>query len=82
MAMPPIFFAIAIGALSFHVLVCLYAMAYPDAVASEIAKPSRSFLAWIYLGALSVFRTIPKWISCRQACRMARSSRIAGAERS
>jgi hypothetical protein len=60
MAMPAIFFAIAIAVLSFHVLVCLYAMAYPDAVASEIAKPSRSFLAWIYLGALSVFRNDPE----------------------
>lgn len=48
------------GVLSFHVIMCLYVLSNADAVASEIAKPSRSFLAWIYLGILSVFRNDPE----------------------
>jgi hypothetical protein len=60
MALPPIFIAIAVAALSFHVLMCLYIITNAGAVASEIAKPSRSFMAWIYLRALSVFRNDPE----------------------
>lgn len=56
MALPSIVIAIAISALAFHVIMCLYVISDPGAVASEIAKPNRSFLAWIYLGVLSVFR--------------------------
>ena len=60
MAIPSIFFAIAIAALSFHVLVCLYIISNPGAVASEISNPNRSYLAWIYLRVLSVVRNDPE----------------------
>ena len=60
MAFPAAFIAIAAIVLAFHVLVCLYVISNPGAVASELAKPSRSFMAWIYLSALSVFRNDPE----------------------
>lgn len=50
----------AISVLSFHTIMCIYVLSNADAVASEIAKPNRSFLAWTYLGVLSVFRNDPE----------------------
>lgn len=46
--------------LAFHVCVCLYVLANPQDVASVIAQPNRTILAWIFLSALRVGGSDPE----------------------
>lgn len=61
-ASPVVSLMVAFGAafLMFHALICLYAIANPDAVASVVASPNRTFLAWVYLSSLQIGRNDPE----------------------
>ena len=52
----PLLVAFGAAILSFHAFICLYAIAKPDAVASVVASPNRTFLAWVYLSSLQIGR--------------------------
>jgi hypothetical protein len=54
--LPLVLMGIIVALLAFHALVCLFVYLNPQAAAAEIAKPDRSFLAWIYLTSLQLGR--------------------------
>jgi|GEM_PF-6303863 len=54
------FMALVVAIFAFQGLMCLYVMSNPAAVAGEIAKPARSYLAWFYLTALQLGRDDPE----------------------
>ena len=50
----------AVVVMAFHALVCLFVYFNPEAAADEIAKPERSFMAWIYLTTLQISHNDPE----------------------